>query len=388
MTRPTVFLLRMAAFLACVGGAVFFVFEPLRSAFMANAPLNGLILGVLVLGVFYNFRQAGMLYREVSWLEKFRDNLAEAEAGMHVPLPDSADAPRLLGPMATMLGDRRGIRFSLSALSMRSILDGIASRLDESRDLSRYNIGLLIFLGLLGTFWGLLETVSSIGDVIGSLRVDGGEAAAVFESLKGGLEAPIDGMGTAFSSSLFGLAGSLVLGFLDLQASQAQNRFYNDLEEWLSSVTRLSSGALGSEGEQGVPAYVQALLEQTAESLENLQVIISRSEEGKHSVNSSLGSLTGKIEALTDHMRTEQQVMRHLAEAHMEMKPILQKLADVKSGSSSSDDEAVQKHFRSIDSNIQRLIDETTLSRDEISDALRREIRLLARTIAATGEGS
>lgn len=388
MTRPTVFLLRMAGFLVCVAAGLFFVFEPLRSAFMANAPLNGLILGVLVLGVFYNFRQAGLLYREVSWLERFRDNLSDAEAGMRVPLPEISDAPNLLGPMATMLSDRRGIRFSLSALSMRSILDGIASRLDESRDLSRYNIGLLIFLGLLGTFWGLLETVSSIGDVIGSLRVDGGEAAAVFENLKGGLEAPINGMGTAFSSSLFGLAGSLILGFLDLQASQAQNRFYNDLEEWLSSITRLSSGALGSDGEQGVPAYVQALLEQTAESLENLQVIISRSEEGKHSVNASLGSLTEKIEALTDHMRTEQQVMRHLAESHMEMKPILQKLADARSDNSGGMDENVQKHFRSIDTNMQRLVDETRLSRDEISDALRREIRLLARTIAATGDGS
>lgn len=388
MTRPTVFLLRMAGFLACVGAAVFFVFDPLRSAFMANAPLNGLILGVLVLGVFYNFRQAGLLYREVSWLARFRDNLSEAEAGMRVPLPEASDAPRLLGPMATMLSDRRGIRFSLSALSMRSILDGIASRLDESRDLSRYNIGLLIFLGLLGTFWGLLETVGSIGQVIGGLSVDGGESSVVFEALKEGLEAPINGMGTAFSSSLFGLAGSLILGFLDLQASQAQNRFFNDLEEWLSSVTRLSSGALGSDGEQGVPAYVQALLEQTAESLENLQVIISRSEEGKHSVNSGLNSLTGKIEELTDHMRTEQQVMRHLAEAHMEMKPILQKLADAKPNGSGGMDENVQKHFRNMDTNIQRLIEETTLSRDEISDALRREIRLLARTIAATGDGS
>jgi len=223
--------------------------------------------------------------------------------------------------------------------------------------------------------------------VIGGLSVDGGESSVVFEALKEGLEAPINGMGTAFSSSLFGLAGSLVLGFLDLQASQAQNRFYNDLEEWLSSVTRLSSGALGSDGEQGVPAYVQALLEQTAESLENLQVIISRSEEGKHSVNSGLNSLTGKIEELTDHMRTEQQVMRHLAEAHMEMKPILQKLADARSDGGGMD-ENVQKHFRNMDTNIQRLIEETTLSRDEISDALRREIRLLARTIAATGDGS
>jgi len=160
----------MAVFLAFVGVGLFFVFESLRAAFMAIAPLNGLILGVLVFGVFYNFRQAGLLYREVSLLERVRDNLSEAEAGMRVPLPETSYAPALLGPMATMLSDRRGIRFSLSALSMRSILDGIASRLDESRYLSRYTIGLLIFLGLLGTFWGLLETVSSLGDVIVRLR--------------------------------------------------------------------------------------------------------------------------------------------------------------------------------------------------------------------------
>jgi|MDSW01.2.fsa_nt_gb hypothetical protein len=388
MTRPTTFLFRMILFLGCVGAACFFLFSPLREAFMANPALNGLIVGVLVLGIVYNFRQVGMLYPEVSWLERFQDTLAETDAGMQIRLPESGDSPKLLAPMATMLSDRRGSRFSLSALSMRSILDGIAARLDESRDLSRYNIGLLIFLGLLGTFWGLLETVSSIGDVIGGLSVNGGETAEIFERLKEGLATPIDGMGTAFSSSLFGLAGSLVLGFLDLQASQAQNRFYNELEEWLSSVTRLSSGALGGgEGEQGVPAYVQALLEQTAESLENLQVIISRSEEGKHAVNHSLSELANKVETLTDHMRTEQQVMRRLAETQVEMKPILEQLAHGTSGGGEAD-EAMQAHMRNVDKNMQRLVDESALTRNEITDALRREIRLLARTIAATGDGS
>ena len=156
MTRPTTFLFRMILFLGCVGAACFFLFSPLREAFMANPALNGLIVGVLVLGIVYNFRQVGMLYPEVSWLERFQDTLAETDAGMQIRLPESGDSPKLLAPMATMLSDRRGSRFSLSALSMRSILDGIAARLDESRDLSRYNIGLLIFLGLLGTFWGLL----------------------------------------------------------------------------------------------------------------------------------------------------------------------------------------------------------------------------------------
>ncbi|MEL0144704.1 MAG: flagellar motor protein MotA, partial [Alphaproteobacteria bacterium] len=169
-------------------------------------------------------------------------------------------------------GERKD-SLSLSTLSMRSLLDGIASRLDESRDLSRYTIGLLIFLGLLGTFWGLLQTVSSVANVIAGLQVGGGDAVTIFNDLKTGLEAPLSGMGTAFSSSLFGLAGSLLLGFLELQAGAAQNRFYNDLEDWLSTATRVSGGGALSvgEGDQSVPAYIQALLETTADSLDNLQ---------------------------------------------------------------------------------------------------------------------
>lgn len=388
MTRPTLFLFRMIIFLICVGAACFFVFQPLSDAFMANATLNGLILGVLILGIVYNFRQVILIYPEVGWLDRFRENLAENDGAVQMALPENVAAPNMLGPMATMLADRRGARVSLSTMSMRSILDSIASRLEESRDLSRYVIGLLIFLGLLGTFWGLLETVASIGDVIDSLNVDGGEGAVIFERLKAGLEAPINGMGTAFSSSLFGLAGSLVLGFLDLQANQAQNRFYNELEEWLSSITRLSSGALGADGDHGgVPAYVQALLEQTAESLENLQVIISRSEEGKHLVNEGLSVLASKVETLTDHMRTEQAVMRRLAETQVEMKPVLEKLAHGGSGNDELN-EALRGYLRNMDRNMQRLVDESATTRMELSDNFKREIRLLARTIAATGDGS
>ena len=251
MGRPRRFLLRMSLFVAAVAAIVIALIVPLSRAFMTNAPLNGLILGVFILGAAYNFRQVLMLYPEVDWIEAYRQDR---------PGLSQARSPRLLAAMATMLGERRDT-LRLSTLSLRSLLDSIVSRLDESRDISRYTIGLLIFLGLLGTFWGLLETVSSIGAVIGGLTVTGGDFAAVFQNLKSGLAAPLAGMGTAFGSSLFGLGGSLVLGFLDLQSSQAQNRFYNDLEEWLSSLTRLSSGSIGGEGEQSVPAYVQALLD-------------------------------------------------------------------------------------------------------------------------------
>ncbi len=373
MTRPRLFLTRMIVFLVAVIAVCGALFLPLRDAFMANAPLNGLILGVLVVGIFYNFRQVVRLYPEVDWLEGYRQN--------HSPLSQQR-SPKLLAAMATMLGERTG-KLSLSTMAMRSLLDGIISRLDESRDISRYTIGLLIFLGLLGTFWGLLETVSSISDVIGGLSTAGGSLANVFSDLKSGLEAPLSGMGTAFSSSLFGLAGSLVLGFLDLQASQAQNRFYNELEDWLSSLTRLSSGALPGDGDQSVPAYVQALLEQTAESLENLQRTLSRGEDERNHANTNLTTLMEKLGTLTDHMRTEQTLMMKLAESQMEMKPILLRLAESASERPEPVDESTRTHIRNLDVYVARMLEEVSTGRDEIIQQLRSEIKLLARTVAA-----
>lgn len=380
MTRPHRYLIRMTLFLAAVAGVAFILYPTLQSAFMANAPLNGLIVGVLVLGIGYNFRQVAMLYPEVAWIEAFRSNLdSDLERGAAV---SQTPQPRLLAPMATMVGDRQ--TFSLSTMAMRSLLDGIVSRLDESRDISRYTIGLLIFLGLLGTFWGLLETVGSISNVISGLSIDGGDATTVFNDLKRGLEAPMSGMGTAFSSSLFGLAGSLALGFLDLQASQAQNRFYNELEDWLSSVTRLSSGALGGEGEQTVPIYVQALLEQTAEGLENLQRTLQRGEESRIAVNNNLIALGDRLGTLTDQMHTEQALMKSLAETQIEIKPILARLAETTA--SGGFDDATRSHIRNLDVYVARLTEELHTGREEMTQQLRSEIKLLARLVAASGD--
>ncbi|MBM3567042.1 MAG: flagellar motor protein MotA, partial [Alphaproteobacteria bacterium] len=301
------------------------------------------------------------------------------------PLSDAAP-PRLLAPLAAMLRERSG-RLVLSALAMRSVLDGISARLDESRDISRYLIGLLVFLGLLGTFWGLLETMSSIRDVIGGLSVGGGDPVAMFGALKKGLEAPLSGMGTAFSSSLFGLAASLVLGFLDLQSGQAQNQFFNELEEWLSGQTRLSGSLLSAEGaDQSVPAYVQALLEQTAESLDNLQRAIGRGEENRTASAAALATLGTQLSTLVDHMRTEQSLMRALAESHMEMKQILAKMADARSAGAGGLDEATRGHIRNLDIQLARLADEARSGRDHLVDQMRAEIKLLARTIAAAAE--
>ena len=372
----------MLVFLAAVATASVLLFAPLSAFFMANAALNGLIVGVLVLGIFYNFRQVIRLYPEVGWIDDFREGLESG--GMSRAAASAEHHPKLLAPMATMVSKRESL--SLSAPSMRSLLDSIASRLDESRDLSRYTIGLLIFLGLLGTFWGLLQTVGSISGVISGLSVEGGDPGAIFSTLKRGLEAPMAGMGTAFSSSLFGLAGSLVLGFLDLQGGQAQNRFYNDLEEWLSSVTRLSSGGLMAEGEQSVPAYVQALLEQTAESLENLQRTLMRGEEGRAKVDNSLISLSAKLETLTDQMRTEQALMKSLAETQVAIRPILQQLAQGSGAAAGGFDDASRAHIRNMDMHVSRLLDEMRQGRETLTQDLRREIKLLARTVAATSE--
>ena len=375
MHGPRRYLIRMLIFVFSVGLAVAGLSSPLFEAFMANPALNGLILGVLLLGIIYIFRQVALLMREVAWIEGFRNNQHTLS---------NQRPPQLLAPMAAMLGEH-GEQFSLSALSLRSLLDGISSRLEESRDLSRYLIGLLIFLGLLGTFWGLLQTIGAVGDVIGSLSVGSGDLAKVFTSLKAGLKAPLAGMGTAFSSSLLGLAGSLILGFLELQAGQAQNRFYNDLEDWLAGQTRLTSGSFAiGEDDQSVPAYVQALLEQTADSLESLQRTLERGEENRISANSKIILLAEKLDTLTEHMRTEQSLMIKLAETQLEMRPLLAKLTE--DSTARATDDIMYKSIRSIDTQIARLIEELGTGRNELVSELRSEIRVLSRTMAAIAE--
>ena len=377
MTRPDRYLVRMLIFLALVAVAAVLLYLPLVRAFQANVVLNGMILATLAFGIAHAFRQVLMLRPEVEWVETFR----RSEPGLSVQ-----QEPKLLAPMVTMLGERSGGRMSLSALSMRSMLDSIYSRLDESRDMSRYLIGLLIFLGLLGTFWGLLETVGAVGKTIGSLSLAAGDFASIFSDLKAGLQSPLNGMAVAFSSSLFGLAGSLVLGFLELQASQSQNRFYNDLEEWLSSYTRLSSGGGLGEGDQSVPAYVQALLEQTADSLENLQRTISRSEEGRNSAQHTLMALVDKLSILTDQMKAEQGLMIKLAESQMEIRPVLQNLSNYLDGQEMGLDEASRSHLRNLDVYVMRLLEEMSEGRNQTVAELRSEIKLLARTIAALAD--
>jgi hypothetical protein len=371
MMRPQRFLVRMLVFLLAVLALVGMLAEGLLKAFLVSPLLNGLILLVLLFGIVHSFRAVFKLNPEVSWLEAYR------RGG---PTLSTQEAPHLLGPMAAMLGERQG-RISISTQALRSLLDSLGLRLDESREISRYLIGLLIFLGLLGTFWGLLQTVNTIGSVIAGLSLGDGDLATAFSALKVGLGGPLAGMGTAFGSSLFGLAGSLVLGFLDLQAGQAQNRFYNELEEWLSSVTRIGGGGPIGDGEQSVPAYLQALIEQTADSLEGLQRLLARGEDNRRSVGQSLLALTEKLSVLTDQMKAEQGLLLKLAEGQGDLKPVLAKLADGRASTIGAD-EATRGHIRNIEVYLGRLLEDVSSGRTQSTEELRSEIRLLARTIA------
>jgi hypothetical protein len=313
LSSPRIFLVRMLVFLILCALIVVVIHQQVWVAFKANPPLNALIIGVLFIGIALSFRQVIRLFPEVAWVNGFR----LADPGITVARP-----PVLLAPMAAILGDRIG-RMAISSLTMRSILDSIAIRLDEARDMSRYMTGLLIFLGLLGTFWGLIETVSSVGDVVRSLRV-GGDASTVFDMLKEGLAAPLSGMGISFSSSLFGLAGALVLGFLDLQTSQAQNRFHTDLEDWLATTVREFGGdvaTLGGENGANVGAELRVAIERLREAI---------TEAGSNRATNAMANLAEAIQGLVHHMRAEQQMIRDWADAqaeqHREIRRLLEHL--------------------------------------------------------------
>jgi hypothetical protein len=320
LSSPRIYLIRMLVFLILCTLIVVVLYKQIWVAFLANPGLNALIVGVLLIGIALSFRQVIRLYPEVNWVNGFR----LADPGLAVER-----APVLLAPMAAILGDRAG-RMAISAQIMRGILDSIATRLDEARDISRYMTGLLIFLGLLGTFWGLIETVGSVGAVISKLNV-GGDAGSVLDSLKEGLAAPLGGMGISFSSSLFGLAGSLVLGFLDLQMSQAQNRFYTDLEDWLSTTVRdlgIDPDLRGASGATPTSAEIRL-------AIERLKETIADSGSSK-AATAAMANLAEAIQGLVKHMRTEQQMIRDWvdsqAEQQREIKLLLERLAREKVG--------------------------------------------------------
>ena len=307
LSSPRIFLVRMLVFLVLCALLMVVLYKQIITAFFANPGLNALIGLVLLIGTILAFRQVIRLYPEVAWVNNFRI----ADPG----LAAERQHPTLLAPMAAILGGERTGRMTISQQTMRHLLDSIATRLDEARDISRYMTGLLVFLGLLGTFWGLIETVGSVGKVIDGLKV-GGDAGALFDTLKEGLAAPLGGMGISFSSSLFGLAGSLILGFLDLQSSQAQNRFYTDLEDWLASTVRgYSADAAGGD--------LQTAIERLRATMDE--------GGGSRGTTAAMANLAEAIQGLVAHMRSEQQMIREWAdgqgEQNREIKKLLERIA-------------------------------------------------------------
>jgi hypothetical protein len=310
LSAPRIFLVRMLVFLTLCALVLVVLYKQVWVAFLANPGLNALIAGVLLIGIILAFRQVIRLYPEISWVNSFRIS----DPGLAVDR-----RPVLLAPMAAMLSHRSG-RMSISQQTMRHLLDSIATRLDEARDLSRYLTGLLVFLGLLGTFWGLIETVGSVGKVIDGLKV-GGDAGAVFDTLKEGLAAPLAGMGISFSSSLFGLAGSLILGFLDLQSSQAQNRFYTDLEDWLAETVQEYAGEGMVSGAGS--AEMNPVLDRLRLAVEEMG--------SNRTATTAMANLAEAIQGLVHHMRSEQQLIREWAdgqgEQNREIKSLLERIA-------------------------------------------------------------
>jgi hypothetical protein len=375
MTRPTHYALRMAVFLVVVAIVAVMLHEHAERFFQRNPPLNTLILSVLMLGIVLSFQAVLSLDPAVAWIERYR----RGDPGLF-----REGGPPLLGPLVAVLKESHG-RLTLTATGMRSVLDGIDSRLDERRDTSRYLIALLIFLGLLGTFWGLLLTANSVGETIRNLNVTGTEPAQMFETLRTGLEAPLSGMGTAFSTSLFGLASSLVLGFLDLQASQAQNRFANDLETWLTGLARLESDSVPDDREPA-PSYVTALLQQAAEGLERLERRMVRAVDDGASLQAALRTIGDRLSSLTDELHANNRLTDRANNIERDTTAELTKIASLLEQRPSGLDDVTRAHVRSLDLSVGRLIEDGTRGRDRAVAEIRDEIRLLAQTLSVIAD--
>ena len=378
MNSPNRFIQRMIVFIVLNLILGFFLISSLTDAFLTNPIINGLIFSVLGFGIIIIFRQVYTLRPEIQWIEGYKRNKAKGLTG-------NLDNKKLilLAPMASLLEEHKG-RFTISSLAMRSLLDSLNLRLDETREISRYLIGLLVFLGLLGTFWGLLNTIGSVGEVINSLGTEDEDSSLMFLKLKEGLKQPLDGMGTAFSSSLFGLSGSLILGFLDIQASQSQNQFYNDVEEWLSTMSLIAVNNKDSQKiqEDGVPIYVQALLEQTAESIDSLQSTLGRGEDERKHLADNFANLAEKMSAVADQIQSNQKALAKGSDKSIDITPLVEYMREHPNGL----DDPTKEHIRNMDISIRRLVEENNQGNRQLITELRSEIKLLAKTISAVVE--
>ena len=348
MTDPRRYLIRMIIFLAIVASIAALLWVPLHGAFMGNPALNGVILGALLLGIIYVIRQTLRLSPEQRWLVGVQKN---------GKLKQPNAKPVLLATVYAMLADQNQGEH-LSALSLRSVLDGVAARLDEGREISRYMIGLLVFLGLLGTFWGLLQTIGAVGLVVGSLDADSNNFSTMMSQLRNGLDAPLSGMATAFSSSLFGLAGSLVLGFLDLQLGQAMGRFFNELEDWLSAFAKFNDGGARTDSVSS-GALASGMSEEAARALLSLSHSIAAGEDSRAQTLAQMNSMNTALASLNEAMADDRRLRDQLAQLNAN---ILQLSADLQRDRTQQTS-IVASELRALSSSIAKLISEKSTPR-------------------------
>jgi hypothetical protein len=369
MTQPRFALALLVAFTTVMTGVAISLGSGIGKAFSANPELNAIIVAILIFGVVMAFLQVLQVRRAISWLNSFRAKTA-----------DLGKAPAVLSPITPLL-DASGGLVDVAPNSLRSMLEGVYTRFDESREISRYLMNTLILLGLLGTFWGLLQTVAGIGSVIGDLNVGSGDLAQVFDKFKQGLQTPLVGMGISFSASLFGLASSLILGFFDLTTGRMQSRFCDDLEDWLSSSKQVSLSDQRTSSAAATPVrYQEAFIQNLADQLDRLQRVFRQQEQSREAERSSVRSLSEGVSALDDHLKAQHNTLVKLAELQQQVAPILTQLSQ-RLGDSSQ--ETIEDHTRRIDLNLKEIGERVSQSADTLASELREELKIIAKILAS-----
>jgi hypothetical protein len=376
-SQPIRQIVSMLLAIGLAASGAWFIRATVLGIVQSNPTLNLFIASVFTLGILTCFWQVFILIQSVSWIERFLNDAPGAE---------TAAAPRLLAPLAALLRNR-GAKLQISSTSSQSILDSVATRIDEARDITRYLTNLLIFLGLLGTFYGLATTIPAIVDTIKSLAPKDGETGlAIFERLMGGLQAQLGGMSTAFSSSLMGLAGSLLVGLLELFASHGQNRFYRELEDWMSSITRI--GLSSGEGEGTDNALLAQILDNMTGQIEVLQTLYAQSEANREQDGDRMGELAAAVQALADKMSGGNQMAALTRIADGQDRLIRALTGNEASGAGAYTDAESRMRLRSIDVQLLRILEEISAGRQESTADLRADLTALTQAIRTLSRGT
>ena len=366
-SQPVRQVVMMLIALALAGAGAVMALPRVMPVFEANPYLNGFIVFVFVIGVLATFWQVLQLINSVRWIERFAAEITT----------DDDRAPSMLAPLASLLRSR-GARMQLGSSSTRSILDSVAERIDEAREITRYIVNLLIFLGLLGTFYGLATTVPAVVDTIRSLAPqEGEEGIAVFNRLMTGLEAQLGGMGVAFASSLLGLAGSLIVGLLELFAGHGQNRFYRELEEWLSSITKVGFSSGDEAG--GDAGALAGVVNTMTEQMESLQQMFTQSDLNRSMLDEKFGKLADSIEHLTAQMDGGKGATAALDRVAEGQERLIEMM--ISHGPAEGIDAESRMRLRSIDVQMLRILEEISAGRQESMTELRTDIAALSRAI-------